>query len=151
MSDTIQAGETEEASRTKMTLIVAVLVTVAVLTGATVAVAWGGGPNREAVATTAPSASWMQDACEQWMGTYAGVTPPTSSWCASMWSWMQNAGPQMMGMMWWGDPAQFRTACINRTQGGANAQAWCDAMTTWMQNRAAQYGGWGPWMLQPSP
>ncbi len=151
MTDAVQEAEITQAPRATLPWIVGVVVVVALFTGATVAVAWtGGGGDRGAAATAAPSASWMQDACQEWMGTYTGTAPP-SSWCASMWSWMQTAGPGMMGMMWWGNADQFRTACISGAGATADTRAWCDAMATWTQGRASHYGGWGPWMMRPSP
>jgi hypothetical protein len=142
--------ETQAARRSKVPFVAAIVVAVVLLIGLTAgAFAWGRESEHHATAASAPpSAAWMQHACEQWMGTYTEAAPP-SSWCASMWYWMQSDGPGMMGMMWWGNPDQFRSACVSRT--GADAKAWCDAMTTWMQRRASQYGGWGPWMMRPSP
>ena len=150
MADASRPTETQRPSVTKRVLIVAVIVAAALGVGVTVAVARTRGHDPRAGATSAPTATWVQSACEDWMGAYVGARPP-GSWCASMWSWMQSSGSGMMGMMWWRDPDQFRTACINRTGNDPNTTAWCNAMTTWMQGRASQYGGWGPWMMRPSP
>jgi flagellar basal body-associated protein FliL len=78
MTDAVPEAETTKAPRAKLPWIVAMVVVVALLTGVAVAVAWTGGGNRGAGATAAPSATWMQDACQEWMGNYTGAAPPNS-------------------------------------------------------------------------
>jgi hypothetical protein len=126
--------------------IVAIVLAVALLGIVTFAMA----RDTKRAASSAPTAVWIEEACQQWRGTYIGTAPP-SSWCASMWASMQTTAPAMMRMMWWGNADDFRTACINRTGGTAGTETWCNAMTTWMQDRASTYGGWGPWMTRASP
>src|SRR5689334_6050099 len=102
-----------EPRRNRLPWFIALFVTVAIVVGGVAVAARAHGNSNTSVATAAPSAAWMQDACQQWMGTYTGVEPP-ASWCASMWSWMQSGRAGMMGTMWWGNADTFRAACTSR-------------------------------------
>ena len=131
-------------------LPVAVMVIAAVGIGVGVAVAANDDDDRADTDYSSQIAN-VQQACQDWMGSYSG-TRPSGDWCGDMAGWMnqQLTDGQMMGPRMWDDPDRMLDTCRQwtSTSGSTGDAPRCDDMVAWMRGHAG--GDWDNWMMNGS-
>jgi hypothetical protein len=145
MSQNQKMQDTRQARGVPRTLLA--IVVIAIVLGA-VAIGIAVGRNHSKSSTRGTIT--VNQACQNWIGTYRGSPKPPSDWCDSLAIWMYGRAHGGDSAIL-GSAVQMRAACTLWMSHNANANgnAWCDNMSQWMQSQANHSGGWRGWMIQP--
>ncbi len=146
--------ETTPTPRRRAWLIPAIIAVVALIgVGIGIAVVASDDDDSDnAAVSDASRIASVEQACQDWMGSYSG-TRPNTDWCTGMGSWMsdQIGSGNMRGQMMWGNPDQMRSTCRQWMSSNTTSTApaagddWCDSMVTWMGDHMD--GNWDDWMM----